>query len=114
GPPLVGMGLLVMMAFGWAFPGDGSMLAFTEAEAQFLFPAPVTRRALLIHRLLRSQLGVLFAAIVPALVFPTGSGWSRLRFAAAMWLILMTIRVHFTGITLARASMALPGVGARR
>ena len=31
-----------------------------------------------------------------------------------MWLILVTIKVHFTGITLARASLALRGADARR
>src|SRR5206468_3986116 len=85
-----------------------------DAEVQFLFTAPVSRRSLLMHRLMRSQIGVLFAAIVPALVFPTGSTMGRVRFAAAMWVLLVTIRVHFTGITLARASLALGGVDARR
>ena len=31
---------------------------------QFLFPAPVSRRQLLIHRMLRSQIGMLFGAVI--------------------------------------------------
>jgi putative ABC exporter len=111
GPSLVGLGLFVMMVLGWLFPGKSGLLEFTESEVQFLFPAPVTRRSLIIHRLLRSQLGLLFAAIVPALVFPSGSPASRAKFAVSMWIILVTMRVHFTGITLARASLLLRGAG---
>jgi len=113
GPTLVGIALLVIMALAWLFPGDSGLLAFTPSETDFLFPAPVSRRALLVHRLLRSQLGLLFAAIVPAFLFPSGSAASRVKFAVSMWLIFLTMRVHFTGITLARASLAL-GQGKRR
>jgi len=114
GPSLVGLGLFVMMVLGWLFPGKSGLLEFTESEVQFLFPAPVTRRSLIIHRLLRSQLGLLFAAIVPALVFPSGSPASRAKFAVSMWIILVTMRVHFTGITLARASLLLRDADGRR
>src|SRR5713226_8284344 len=88
GPAFVGIGLLAMMAIGWLFPGESSLLDFTEPEVQFLFPAPVPRRALLIHRLLRSQLGLLLAAVVPALVFPSGSPAARTKFAVSVWVIL--------------------------
>lgn len=115
GPTLVGLGLLLVMAGAWLFPGDGGgMLEFSAAETQLLFPAPVSRRALIVHRLLRSQLGLLFAALVPALLFSSASGASRLKFAVAMWVILSTLRVHFTGITLARASLMLRGADAKR
>jgi ABC-2 type transport system permease protein len=114
GPAFVGIGLLAMTATGWLFPSDSNLLDFTEPEVQFLFPAPVSRRALLIHRLLRSQLGLLFAAVVSAVVVPSAAvGW-RLKFALAMWVILVTIKVHFTGITLARASLAMRHAGPRR
>src|SRR5437762_3939832 len=114
GPTFVGMALLGVMAAGWAFPGDGGLLDFSAAETQFLFPAPVSRRELLVHRLLRSQIGLLFASIIPALVFPSGSAASRAKFAVSMWLILVTMKVHFTGITLARASLGLRGADVKR
>jgi len=115
GPTFAGLTLLLIMAGGWLFPGDGGgLLDFSPAEMQLLFPAPVSRRALIVHRLLRSQLGLLFAAVVPALVFPAASGRSRLKFAVAMWVVLSTIRVHFTGIVLARSSLTLRGADARR
>src|SRR5947208_2138276 len=45
GPTFVGMALLLLMAAGWLFPGDGGLLDFSAAETQFLFPAPVARPA---------------------------------------------------------------------
>jgi hypothetical protein len=115
GPTVVGFAFLILMAAAWLFPGDSGLLEFTEPEIQFLFVAPVTRRQLIVHRLMRSQMGLLFAAIVPALFVPAGfSPFFRARLALAMWIILMTMKVHFTGISLARASLAMTGAGARR
>ena len=115
GPTVIGFAFLILMACAWLFPGDSGLLEFTEPEIQFLFVAPVTRRQLLVHRMMRSQVGLLVAAIVPALFFPSGfSGFFRLRLALAMWIILMTMKVHFTGISLARASLSMEGAGARR
>ena len=115
GPAVVGMALLVLMALAWLIPSDSGLLDFTEPEVQFLFVAPVSRRQLLMHRLMRSQLGLLFAAIVPALFIPSFSAAWRLRFAlASMWVLLVTMKVHFTGISLARASLSIHGADARR
>ncbi len=113
GPAFAGIALMVMMALAWLFPADSGLLEFTEAETQFLFPAPVSRRQLLLHRLMRSQFGLLFAAIVPAMIFPSGSPANRLRVAVALWVVFVTIKLHFTGITLARARLAMRGAGRR-
>ena len=80
GPALGGLALMVVTAVSWIMPFNSGLLDFSEAEMQFLFPAPVPRRQLLIHRMLRSQLGMLFGAAV--IGFATGlslSGFSRLR-----------------------------------
>src|SRR2546423_1135060 len=71
GPALAGAAVLLMAALAWVFPGTSSVLTFTDAETAFLFPAPVSRRQLLIHRLIRSQFGLLFAAVVPVVMFST-------------------------------------------
>jgi ABC-2 type transport system permease protein len=113
GAGVAGLALLVMAAVGWLLPFQSGLLEFTEAETQFLFPAPLLRRHLLIHRLMRSQLGLLFAAIVPALAFPSDSVGGRARFALSMWLLLVTAKVYFAGVTLARARLASPSAGAR-
>ena len=54
-PAFGGLILMALAAGAWLFPLDSGLLEFSEAEMQFLFPAPVSRRQLLIHRLLRSQ-----------------------------------------------------------
>jgi hypothetical protein len=107
GPTAVGTALLALMAVGWIVPSDSTLLEFTEAEVQFLFTAPVARRALLVHRLLRSQLALLFASVVPAFFLSWTSPMARVRFAVAMWVLLTVIKVHFTGITLVRTSLAI-------
>jgi ABC-2 type transport system permease protein len=114
GPAFVGMALLLLMPLAWLIPSDSGLLEFTEPEVQFLFVAPVSRRQLLLHRLMRSQIGLLFAAIVPALFVPSFSVLWRMRFALSMWVILLTMKVHFTGISLARASLSIHGADARR
>ena len=48
-PGAVGLGLLAMAALSWILPFDSGLLDFSPAEVQFLFPAPVSRRSLLLH-----------------------------------------------------------------
>src|SRR5262245_31888500 len=88
GPTLAGLALLAMTALIWIVPGRSALLDFSDAEVQFLFPAPIARRQLLIHRMLRSQIGLLFAALVVGVVTPSVAGFTRLRVSIAMWLIL--------------------------
>jgi len=101
---LAGGVLLACLALGsWASPVGSSLLEFSQADMAFLFPSPMSRRQLVIYRLLRSQSSVLIGALIMALAYPTGSVVSRVRGLAALWLLLMTSHVFFTGVTLARA-----------
>lgn len=113
-PSIVGVVLLAMTAVAWLIPFDSGLLQFSNAETQFLLPAPVPRRALLLHRMLRSQLGMLFGSIVVGVVMPGASGSGRLRVAVGVWLLLSTAKVYFTGISLARARLGAPDRSARR
>ena len=114
GTGIAAMVVLVVAVLSWLLPTSSGLLDFTQPEINFLMTAPVTRRQLLIHRMMRSQLGLLFASIVPAIVFPSVSGLWRVRFAVALWLLLVTAKVYFTGVTLARARLASSNGGARR
>jgi hypothetical protein len=62
----------------------------------------VSRRQLLIHRMLRSQLGMLFGSVIIGLASPSAMGYSRLRIAIGAWILLVTGKLYFTGVTLAR------------
>jgi hypothetical protein len=115
---LGGVGLLLFSAIAWMFPSKSHLFAFTEAEVAFLFPAPVTRRQLLVHRLIRSQLGLLFAAMVPvflvALPGATASMWQRLLFGISLWISFAATRVYFAGVTMARDRLGAVDPRARR
>jgi putative ABC exporter len=113
-PGVAGLMLLAITAFAWVLPFDSGLLEFSEPEIQFLFPAPVSRRGLLAHRLLRSQIGLLFSSLIAAIILPSISGYSRLRAAAAMWVLLTTGKVYFTGISLARSRLTSASARARR
>ena len=114
GPAIAGLGLMIVTALAWLIPFDSGLLEFSTAEVQFLFPAPVPRRSLLIHRLLRSQLGMLFGALIAGLVTPSVSAYARLRLSLGVWLLLCTGKIFFTGVSLARARLADGDANARR
>ena len=111
---LVGLALFAVTVAAWVLPFDSGLLAFSDAEIQFLFPAPVSRRALLLHRMIRSQIGVLFGGAIIGIAMPSVSGYARLRTSIAMWLLLSIGKVYFTGISLARATLASRDARARR
>jgi len=113
-PALAGLLLLLVAAVSWLMPFSSGLLEFTQAETTFLFPAPISRRHLLFYRLVRSQWAVFFGALIMALTYPVASIPARIRGLLAMWLLLMTSRVFFTGVTLARARLRTGPVGARR
>jgi hypothetical protein len=104
-PAVTGIALLAVAAISWLAPFDSGLLDFSEAEVQFLFPAPVSRRELLLHRMLRSQLGILFAVVVFGITVPSLSGVERLWLGAALWVLFVTGKLYFTGVSLTRARM---------
>ena len=113
-PAAGGVAMLALAAVAWVLPTRSTLFDFSEAEIHLLFPAPVTRRALLIHRLVRSQFKTLFGAFVLAF-FATnpgltdaagiGSNAARLLRVIAFWIVFVTFRVYFAGVTLARARL---------
>jgi hypothetical protein len=102
GPALAGLGFLALSIVAWVLPFDSGLIEFSEAETDFLFPAPVSRRQLLIHRLLRSQLGIIFGAVVVSFASLNLNGWMRLRISIGTWLVFLTMKVYFTVVTLSR------------
>lgn len=105
GSAVGGVLLACASAAAWIMPFRSSLLEFSRAETSFLFPAPVTRRQLVVYRLMRSQVAVLVGALIVALAYPTGSLVARLRGLVSVWLILMTSRTFFTVVTLARSRL---------
>src|SRR4029077_18798614 len=82
------------------WPGTQRPLEFSPAEVQFLFPAPITRRQLINYKLLRSQGGMLFGALIATLLLRPGTlrdGW---MFSVGFWLGLTVCRLYGIGIGL--------------
>jgi ABC-2 type transport system permease protein len=110
--PFAAIGSLVLFAFtaiSWLWPGTRPALAFTRAEVQFLFQAPLTRRQLVHYRLIRSQVGNIFGSVITTVFLRPGSlamGWTTV---AGMWLIFSIISVHSIGISLSHQSVRKAG-----
>ncbi len=104
----------VVVVFGllvgtWIFAGERASLRLSEAELNFLLPAPLTRKMLVRFRLIRAQVGTLLSALLLTLF--TG------RFARdghafihmlSWWLLLTVLNLHSIGasFTIQRLSEA--------
>ena len=104
--------LLLMAAYAWLFGTDGAALAFTQAEVSLLFTAPVSRRALIVYKLVRSQAAVLVTTLIWFVIFRRTGGIER---ALSYWVGLSILNTHRLGISLIRASGTAHGlVGSRK
>src|SRR5438105_4986263 len=65
-------------------------------------------------RRLRSQIGILFGSLMIALFTPSIAGFTRLRMAIAVWLLMSAAKVHATGISLSRARLTASDGRVRR
>ena len=104
--------LLVIVLLAWLIPHERAALTFTEAEVAFLFPAPVTRRSLIHFKLVRSQLRILFSALLLTLFSQRFGGHAWIH-ALGWWLILSTLNFHFLGSSFARTLLLDHGVSNR-
>lgn len=106
GQLLVALAVLVLVTWSWAYARDRRILAFSEAEVAFLFPAPVSRRALIHFKLARSQLFILVNTLIWTTVLDAGRSdapaWMR---ALSVWCVFSTLQLHRLGAALTRASL---------
>lgn len=102
--------LFVIIALAWAWPSSGQpALMFSRADVQFLFPAPFTRQQLVAYKVLRTQIGaIVSSALVTVFFRPTSlaGGW---MFFVGIMVVTATLIVHFTGVSLSRASLRQHG-----
>jgi hypothetical protein len=108
---LVGaLALLGAVAWGWVFGVERRVLAFSPAEVTFLFSGPVSRRGLIQFKLLRSQLLILFNALLWTLILSRErfgvSSWLRV---ISIWVVLTTLSFHRLGASFVRTSLAEHG-----
>ena len=104
------LALMGAVAWGWVFGVERRVLTFTPAEVTFLFSGPVSRSGLIQFKLLRSQLLILFNALLWTLILSRErfgvSAWLRV---ISIWVILTTLSFHRLGASFVRTSLAEHG-----
>jgi len=110
--PIAAFVLLIILAISWVVPSARASLIFTEAEAAFLFPAPITRRSLIHFKLIKSQLTVLLTSLVLSLVSNRWAflGGSIITHALGWWLIFSFINLHLIGASFTSDRLATAGL----
>jgi hypothetical protein len=96
---------LALMILAWALPEQSAGLTFSEAEIQFLFPAPISRRQLLIYKVLRAQPQIFISAALMTFF------WFRHAKFVGLWICFVVLSIYFTLVSLARARLKLLGIG---
>jgi hypothetical protein len=86
------------------------MLFFTQADVQFLFPAPLTRQELIRYKVLRSLVGVLIGSAFMTLVFHPSRFADNWMFFVGMALTMAILNLHLTGVSLSRGSLGSHGM----
>lgn len=102
--------LFVVVAVAWVWPSHRRpALAFTRADVQFLFTAPIPRWRLVRYKVMRSQLaGAFGSALVTLFMRPTSliQGWT---FFIGLSLTMAVLNLHFTGVSLTQVRPSDPG-----
>jgi ABC-2 type transport system permease protein len=98
--------LLVIVAFQWLFRNSRTPL-FSEPEVQFLFPAPISRSALIHYRLAKAQIGILFGTLLSFIIFGRGISASR------AWFLLVTLWLVYSFLSFYKIAILL-GTQTRR
>jgi putative ABC exporter len=118
GPPqdpqaleLIGaLALFGAVAWGWIYGVERRVLVFSPAEVTFLFSGPVSRQGLIQFKLLRSQILILFNALLWTLILSRErfgvSAWLRV---ISIWVLLTTLSFHRLGASFVRTSLAEHG-----
>jgi ABC-2 type transport system permease protein len=106
---LTWLGMLIVL-YTWVFGGYESGLAFSEAEIQFLFPAPLTRRQLVHYKLARTMLFALVSALVVSLGLGRRIAPGAALFPLGAWLGMATLSLHLVAASLTRMSLLDHGV----
>jgi hypothetical protein len=118
--PLLELGLAASLLFlvGWTWISSGKqhVLAYSTAEVMFLFPAPISRRALVRYKLVRAQVVIVATTLLWVVILGAGRGELPVVLRAlSLWCLFTTIHLHRMGAAMARSSAVEHGrFGVRR
>jgi ABC-2 type transport system permease protein len=112
---LSALGLALLTGKWWLIGSANSALAFTPAEVQMLFPAPIRRRTLILYKICRSQLALLISALlITMIVRRAGSPLPPVLRVISLWVLFCTMSLHQMAAALVRAGASQRGRGLRR
>jgi ABC-2 type transport system permease protein len=102
---VIAVSVLLALILTWAWPEQSGGLTFSQAEIQFLFPAPISRRWLLLYKIFRQQPQILISAAMMTIF-----GLRQARFIG-LWITFAVLSSYFTMVALVRARLKLMGIG---
>jgi ABC-2 type transport system permease protein len=109
--------VLVAVSIGWLwlFGVAEPALAFTGAEVQLLFPAPVSRGTLVRYKLVQAQIAIVLSVLIWLAVLSRRSPIAPLLKALSLWVLFTTLYLHRVGASFVRIGAEQQGrVGVRR
>jgi hypothetical protein len=108
-------GLLLLVGWTWISSGKHHILAYSTAEVMFLFPAPISRRALVRYKLLRAQVIIMATTLLWVVILGAGRGELPVVLRAlSLWCLFTTIHLHRMGAAMIRSSAVEHGHFAAR
>lgn len=105
---------LLGIGAAWVLGGDDAVIRFTQAEVQFLFPAPATRRQLVVYKVGRTLIGTLFSAVLATLLFGPRVTIHPVWFFVGAWIALSALNLHLSAASLTRAMLVDFGLAGLR
>jgi len=104
----------LLLLLGWIFRARHQALAMSEAEVQFLFPAPLTRVQVLHWRVLQLVVMGFIGTLFTTLIFSRAASGRPVFFALGAWIAFATVDLHRLGIALTWAAVGEGWAGWRR
>ena len=102
--------LFATVALAWILPRSGRVaLAFSPADVQFLFPAPITRRQLIQYKLLRSLVATALGSAIVTVIFRPSSLASGWTFFVGVSILMTTMNLNLMGVSFSRDSLRKHG-----
>jgi hypothetical protein len=102
-------------AWLWLFGAPEPALTFSRAEVQSLFPAPLSRRALINYKLAQAQIAILLSVLIWKVLLSRSVTGIPFRHAMALWVLFTALYLHRVGASFVRVSAAQHGrAGLRR
>ena len=101
--------LALSIAWTWLFGEPEPALTFNNAEVQLLFPAPLSRRALVHYKLVQAQVPILISVLVWKIVLQRTTLANTPLRAIALWVLFTTLYLHRVGASLVRVAATQHG-----